>query len=195
MDPGGYRASRSMAMSCARNAVAWAGVADEVELTDDLTSTAQVELPVGFVFLDDGKIRFSNDPLMTLLEQKFMDGATVAMHDAYQAEPDSPVSIDHAGQAALAEELVRGGMFTPLVLPRHPVRGLPTRKVAQYLGPRATRNGDPFEHFHRPHHVVVVQRIARSQPTWNDTISIRAEPLRSKAEGTYSELSIELPNT
>ena len=204
MDPGGYRRSQGMTMSCARDAIAWAGVEDDVDLRDELTATVEVELPVGFVFLDDGKIRFANDPLLALLEPKIMRGAIISMHDAYRSEPDSRLSVGHAGQATFADELAKGGMFVPLVLPRQPVRGAIQRKVAGHLAPIATHRGDPFGKFR--HHVVVMQRSSgpkrgdlpsfESSTIMDDTVRICAKLLRADgSEGTHSELSISLPQT
>ena len=48
-------------MSCAHDQLEWAGLRDEVFLHDGPTTAAQIEWPVGFVYLDDGKSRFWNE--------------------------------------------------------------------------------------------------------------------------------------
>ena len=55
----------------------WAGLIDEVELVEDIGGAASFELPVGFVYLDDGKTRFSNDPLLAYAAPRMMLGAVL----------------------------------------------------------------------------------------------------------------------
>ena len=64
LDPGGYRRVVGQPHDCAERSLRWAGLMDEVELVEDIGGVASFELPVGFVYLDDGKTRFSNDPLL-----------------------------------------------------------------------------------------------------------------------------------
>lgn len=56
-----YRLVVGHKLSCARDTIEYGGVGGDVTLVDDLTSALAVEQPVGFVYLDDGKIRFYNE--------------------------------------------------------------------------------------------------------------------------------------
>ena len=60
-------------MSCAHDQLEWAGLRDEVVLHDGPTTAAQIEWPVGFVYLDDGKSRFWNAPVLAYLRDKLME--------------------------------------------------------------------------------------------------------------------------
>ena len=88
LDPGAYRRDVGQPYSCARDALAWSGLLEEVELLDDISGVLSVETPVGFVYLDDGKARVCNDPLMAYLNAKMMLDAVVAVDDAWAPAPD-----------------------------------------------------------------------------------------------------------
>ena len=55
-DPGWYRVVLGQPLSCAASTLKYGGVAAEVTLVDALTASIVVEHPVGFVYLDDGKV-------------------------------------------------------------------------------------------------------------------------------------------
>lgn len=83
----------------------------QVRLHDGITTALPIEYPVGFVYLDDGKARFYNAPLMAYLRDKLMVGAIVAMDDPWQEEGFHVPSSHHYGQAMLGHELSSGGDF------------------------------------------------------------------------------------
>ena len=117
VDPGGYRQRLQRSMSCATETLQWSGLADEqTTLVDDVSAVLSFEQPVGFVYLDDGKTRFYNDPFWTNVEDRLMLGAIVALDDAWMQEP-LPHSTDHIGQITFAHELITSGEFTPLAVP------------------------------------------------------------------------------
>lgn len=116
-DPGLSRVLQGDTMTCAQDAVAMAGLASEVQLADTIGAAVHTELPVGFVFLDDGKARYANAPLMSSLDEKMMAGAVVALDDSWQAEP-YPHSNGHWGQIVFAQELLLGGAYKGLALPQ-----------------------------------------------------------------------------
>jgi len=202
MDPGGYRTDPTVRekFTCAADSLQWAGVSDEVHLVDEITPTVEVELPVGFVFLDDGKIRFSNDPLMTLLEAKLMRGAVVAMHDAWQTgkPPNSRLSLDHPGQIGIADEMVESGVAEMLVLSRKgwatQTFTRPQEKLRSRYTALANANGDPWKSSF--HHMIVVRRIPDAcgaiYSAANDTIEVRAE-VADGAGGTDFSRALCLP--
>jgi hypothetical protein len=101
----------------------------QVELFDDMTASVAVELPIGFVYLDDGKARwhaapvdacdaydalsemhppfagrFYNEPLMAYLSDKLMKGAVVALDDPWQEEGFPFGTRGHYGQAPMMIE-------------------------------------------------------------------------------------------
>mmetsp|Transcript_17674 Transcript_17674/g.39586 ORF Transcript_17674/g.39586 Transcript_17674/m.39586 type:complete len:213 (+) Transcript_17674:456-1094(+) len=96
----------------------------QVELFDDMTASVAVELPIGFVYLDDGKARFYNEPLMAYLSDKLMKGAVVALDDPWQEEGFPFGTRGHYGQAVFAHELVSTGAFSPIFTPRGPPKGI-----------------------------------------------------------------------
>ena len=76
IDPGLYRTGVGQPVTCAGETLEWAGLRAEVILIDgSLSASVELELPVGFVYLDDGKIRFC------WLDEKMMHGAVIAMDD------------------------------------------------------------------------------------------------------------------
>lgn len=115
-DPGTSRKRFSKPMNCAEEAARIVGVASDVELANSIGAAVSVDLPVGFVFLDDGKARFANDPLMSYLHEHMMHGSIVLMDDAWQGEP-MPHSNGHWGQVQYAHELVLSGDYTGLAFP------------------------------------------------------------------------------
>ncbi len=106
-------------MSCAHDQLEWAGLRDEVVLHDGPTTAAQIEWPVGFVYLDDGKSRFWNAPVLAYVRDKLMDGAVVGMDDPWQEEAHWHAK-GHFGQMVLATEMARHGGFAPFFVPAYP---------------------------------------------------------------------------
>lgn len=116
-DPGWYRVVRGFNLSCPAETLEWAGLRDQVDvLHNGPTAALPIEWPVGFVYLDDGKSRFWNAPVMAYLSDKLMDGAVVAMDDPWQAEPLWKAK-GHYGQMVFATELVEHGGFSPFFVP------------------------------------------------------------------------------
>lgn len=74
---------------------------------------AEMELPVGFVWLDDGKCRPANDPLLTRISDRMMLGSVVTMDDAWSM---SASCRSHFGQSSYALELLEGD-FEVLLFP------------------------------------------------------------------------------
>ena len=57
-----------------------------MQLVEDVGGVARPSLPVGFVYLDDGKTRFSNEPLLSYATPRMLVGAVVAFDDSWQLE-------------------------------------------------------------------------------------------------------------
>jgi len=93
--------------------------AGPVELVDDISGAVRVDLPVGFVNLDGGKTRFANDPAMAYLSRKMMVGSVMTLDDTWQGA-SMPHAREHYGQIMLVHELVQGGTFAPLLVPKRP---------------------------------------------------------------------------
>ena len=63
---------------CAANTLRWANV-EEVRLIDDVSIALPADgVPIGFVYLDDGKSRFYNEPFLAMIEARLMVGGVVA---------------------------------------------------------------------------------------------------------------------
>lgn len=65
LDPGAYRRKRHAAFSCNRDALDYAGLLDQVTFVEDASPVAVVEQPVGYTYMDGGKVRFCNMPLVS----------------------------------------------------------------------------------------------------------------------------------
>ena len=85
----------------------------------DIGGVASFELPLGFLYLDDGKTRFTNDPLLSYAAPRTLIGAVVALDDAWQHERDNPPHSTggHIGQMTMVHELLGSGDYAPLFLP------------------------------------------------------------------------------
>jgi predicted O-methyltransferase YrrM len=115
-DPGWFRPIMKQDYTCARDTIAWAGLTEDVTIYDGPgAALSGLEQPVGFVYLDDGKARFFNEPLMMYLRPRLMRGAVVAMDDAWHEEI-LPHSTRYYGQVQYAAELVDAGDCIPLVV-------------------------------------------------------------------------------
>ena len=91
-------------LECQEKALRWAGLREGVELVEDIGGALALEhLPLGFLYLDDGKTRVSNDPLLSYAAPRTMLGAVVALDDAWQH--DGSLEKDHIGQMSLVREL------------------------------------------------------------------------------------------
>ena len=87
-----------------------------VELVEDIGGALALEhLPLGFLYLDDGKTRVSNDPLLSYAAPRTMLGAVVALDDAWHrralaavaaspAAPTAPTAPPRAGAALRARD-------------------------------------------------------------------------------------------
>ena len=117
LDPGSYRAVIGQPPDCAERSLAWAGVREEVRLYSDAGGAVELGgLPVGFIYLDDGKTRFTNEPLLALSTPRMLIGGVVAFDDSWQVER-LPNAVGHLGQMNMVHELVAAGDFEPLMLP------------------------------------------------------------------------------
>lgn len=164
VDPGGYRPVLHRPMSCARDSLRWAGLEEEVDLHEDMTAAISVTAPVGLVYLDDGKIRFFNNPLLSYLQPHIMRGAIVALDDAWQAE-HLPHATGHYGQYATAHELLEGAGYRALVVPpvkthRDPRLRMP--KQGHAVLKKATKGVDGSDGksaFGRHHKTIILQKV------------------------------------
>ena len=203
LDPGDYRAVMGQPRTCALKALSWSGLLQDVELIDSISGILVTELPVGFIYLDDGKSRFANDPLISGLREKLMIGSIIAADDTWAAAT-MPHSRDHFGQVMLLHELVEGGDFAPLFVPmprenKSFLEHLYRRRATGDLTPRLDRlvqlatstsgpgrgawRGSPF----RTHKISAVVRLAPSSSDSGDgQLNVYGDSLRvsmNDAEG------------
>ena len=145
-DPGWARVTfaRPGVFECAANTLRWANLSSEVRLIDDVSIALPADgVPIGFVYLDDGKSRFYNEPFLAMIEARLMVGGVVAFDDPCAAKPTPtlthpppshrlsrlpppralrwqeerlPHSRYHYGQATFATELVSTGDYAPLIM-------------------------------------------------------------------------------
>ena len=117
-DPGLYRSAFRQELSCTRDALQWAGIEpSEVVLTDDAGAAVNLhqDIPVGFMYLDDGKLRVYNSPTVALIHDRLMVGGVLAFDDTWDTRSrDSERSIGHLGHGVLVHELLDGGDFSEL---------------------------------------------------------------------------------
>lgn len=116
-DPGGFRLDKGQPFSCARDSVKWAGVDDQVILFDNDAAELQLSKPLGFVYLDGGKLRYFNQPFISRFETEMMVGAVLSLDDPYQ-DWETLHAKHHAGQIMLSHEMVLTGDFKPLLIPQ-----------------------------------------------------------------------------
>lgn len=150
LDPGSYREVIGQPPDCAERSLAWAGVRDEVRLYSDAGGAVELGgLPVGFIYLDDGKTRFSNEPLLALATPRMLIGGVVAFDDSWQVER-LPNAVNHLGQMNMVHELVVAGDFEPLMLPvprngsRADIRARSGRRHYALLAKAASQAPSPF---------------------------------------------------
>ena len=131
LDPGAYRRKRHARFTCHRASLDFAGLGDDVEFVDKPSpAIATFEQPVGFVYVDGGKVRFCNDPLHSFLEDRMMVGSLVGLDDVWQGWPGAPHSVEHVGQIAMVHELMQTGDWHPLIVPPMPHRHHENRSAA-----------------------------------------------------------------
>ena len=129
-DPGLFRTVKKQRLSCVRDALNWAGSHDqEITLADDAGAAVQLsaDVPVGFAYLDDGKLRVFNDPLVAILQERLMVGGVLAFDDTWDpidklrasrkranGTSESGISVGHMGHSNLVHELLSGGSYADL---------------------------------------------------------------------------------
>ena len=132
LDPGNYRKSRSVGrpavlealrkqygtgfdmQQCARRNLEEQGLLNEVNLIDKFGQEAPLSRPpIGFIFYDDGKVRYANAPQQATFEPHIMEGAVVAFHDCLDFRE---VIVD---QAEFLREMVSTGMYEHVSPPPH----------------------------------------------------------------------------
>ncbi len=157
-------------------------------MTVAVTSALPIELPVGFVFLDDGKARFYNAPLMAYLNDKVMRGAVIALDDPWQEEGFSVPSRFHYGQMVFAHELVTMGDYSPFFVPPMPPRDAIARPVGTVL-----KEGPPPADF-----LLEVGRIAAAATLhghlepFNTAAVVRTRPHMKHPNASSTGLSVRV---
>jgi hypothetical protein len=132
LDPGAYRKRRHARFSCTRDALAFAGLSSQVDFVDQPAPVIEATLPVGFVYLDGGKVRFCNSPLHATLEERMLVGSLIGLDDTWQAS-SLPFSVEHYGQIMNVHELVGSGDWEPLIVPPMPRVGPKAREVGNEM--------------------------------------------------------------
>ena len=156
LDPGGYRRKRHAKFTCHRASLEFAGLSDEVTFVDEpAPALGGLDLPVGFVYTDGGKVHFCNNPLHTYLDEKMMVGGLIGFDDTWVGWPGAPFAKEHIGQVGLVHELVQTGDWRALLLPPNPHRKkdpsthgyqISTKVIAGFNGEATASgiNGDLF---------------------------------------------------
>ena len=96
LDPGAYRRKRHAHFSCNRDALAFAGLEDQVVFVDEPSPVAVVEQPVGFVYMDGGKVRFCNMPLVRTARFTSLIPASLRAGFDCMRRPDALASTMHS---------------------------------------------------------------------------------------------------
>jgi len=147
-DPGFFRLVQGSSLECAAQLLAYAGLREQVQLHDSVTTAVPVpDLPVGFVFVDDGKARFYNEPLLSSLSTRLMLGSVIAFDDSWDARPvpfaESRGVNTHMGQALLAIELFEAGDYEPMAVPPLPTRRTLSLRVRAAYDRMLQQSGAP----------------------------------------------------
>ena len=159
-DPGLFRTAKKQRLACVRDALNWAGIHDpEITLADDAGAAVQLstDVPVGFAYLDDGKLRVFNDPLVAMLHERLMVGGVLAFDDTWDpidklrasrkrsnGTSESGVSVGHIGHSNLVHELLSGGDYAELF-----VGGMNPGDAPKALGPGGEVTDPGFREFVR----------------------------------------------
>lgn len=115
-DPGFSRITKSKNLSCALHSVTFAGLKDEVSFVDDTPDVISIDLPIGFIYFDGGKLRQFNLGFHSMIREKIMNGALLVFDDTYGAEPGHH---NRWGQIMTVDELVNTGEYRPVFIPPH----------------------------------------------------------------------------
>ena len=114
IDPA-FPAPRGNNPQCDVDNLRMAGLRDDVRVVWDFSGALPTfDLPVGFVYVDDGKLLRFNDPFLSLIDTRIMVGAMVVFDDAWQENSGA------VGQITTGKWLVEGGFYVPVMVPKAP---------------------------------------------------------------------------
>ena len=87
-----------------------------MSFVDDTPDVISIDLPIGFIYFDGGKLRQFNLGFHSMIREKIMNGALLVFDDTYGAEPGHH---NRWGQIMTVDELVNTGEYRPVFIPPH----------------------------------------------------------------------------